>query len=173
MVLLVNWATRWQFVVFHITWGNRLSKIMGQLELAWEQWRDNSIYSGCEESNMPTSVFSPSWEVTLVSGLVWLSWLIQEVLRLQGIVALVQRLSSCHRVARLMGTRSALAILLGKQGRPPPLLLLVTVTFAGPGSWAEVWFGRSGHERKRKQWEARSQRGYTIGIQEGLGSRNN
>lgn len=83
---------------------------------------------------------SPSCEVLLASSWLWLSWLMQEALRLQGMVVLLQRLSSCHREARLIGTRSALAMLLGRQGiLPPPLPapvapLLVTVTLAGPGS---------------------------------------
>lgn len=44
------------------------------------------------------------------------------------------RRSSCHRDERLAGTFSAAAMLLGRQGMLPPLLLLVTVTLAGPGS---------------------------------------
>lgn len=71
-----------------------------------------------------------------MSSWLWLSWLMQEALRLQGMVVLLQRLSSCHREARLIGTRSAPAMLLGRQGMlpPPAALLLVTVTLAGPGS---------------------------------------
>lgn len=81
---------------------------------------------------------------TLESGGLWVIWLRQEALRLQGMVVRLQWLSSCHRIARLVGTRSAPAILLGRHGMLPPLLLLVTVTLAGPGSWVTdgVGFGR-------------------------------
>lgn len=100
--------------------------------------------------------------MTLDPGWLWVSWLRQEALRLQGMVDALLHLSSCHRVERLAGTRSALAILLGRQGILPPLL--VTVTLAGPGSWGvEVGGGRGGtrtvegrererQECKRIQW---------------------
>lgn len=69
---------------------------------------------------------------------VWLpseSWLRLPVLQLVGIVARLH-VSSCHREARVDGTRSAFAIVLGRQ--TILLLVLVTVTFAGPGSWAQT-----------------------------------
>lgn len=75
-------------------------------------------------------------------------------------VALLQRGSSCHRVARLIGTRSALAILLGRHGMLPLLLLLVTVTLAGPGSCVMVGIGRSGWGEERIYWQVRSQKDY-------------
>ena len=91
----------------------------------------------------------------LESGWLWLSWLRQEALRLQGIVALLQWLSSCHRVARLIGTRSTLAILLGRHGILPP----VTVTLAGPGSWVMDWI-RSEWVDERTKWEVRPMTDY-------------